>query len=250
MAQDPQTPRPGLDRRTFLQYSAGAGLLLGAGSLLQACAGGSEEGGPGEGGSLGGPLRTEARTYLFNFAHMDTSTHDLILVAGKQRVPLQRITPAVLQQVRRQHPILTYVPDDHLTHHVQDLAMPAAAVQLCYVQRVARGTQDGRWDMALLFYHHPTSALLEARQRGLARQARLRLLGRTLPEVPVKWLPYGLTPALRAALNDPVGEAVLLDFTSQAEALVASHPELLSGEPNSAADIQTNIIGKIGRAHV
>ena len=34
MAQHTQTPRTGLNRRTFLQYSAGAGLLLGASSLL------------------------------------------------------------------------------------------------------------------------------------------------------------------------------------------------------------------------
>src|SRR5438046_10073436 len=36
MGQDPKTARLGLARRTFLKYSAGAGLLLGAGSLLQA----------------------------------------------------------------------------------------------------------------------------------------------------------------------------------------------------------------------
>ena len=36
MGQDPKTAHLGLARRTFLKYSAGAGLLLGAGSLLQA----------------------------------------------------------------------------------------------------------------------------------------------------------------------------------------------------------------------
>jgi exo-beta-1,3-glucanase (GH17 family) len=47
MAQDPETPRPGLARRTFLQYSAGAaGLLLGAGSVLEAYARGLGKGGP------------------------------------------------------------------------------------------------------------------------------------------------------------------------------------------------------------
>src|SRR5205807_5395013 len=134
----------------------------------------------------------------------DTSKHDLTLVAGKQRVQLQRVTPAVLKQVRQQHPILAYVPDHHLTHHVQDLAMPAEAVQLCYVQRVAHGKKDGRWDMALLFYHHPTRALLEARQRHQARTERL--LGGGPPPVHVKWANYGITPAQLADLNDPVGE--------------------------------------------
>ena len=39
-----------------------------------------------------------------------------------------------------------------------------------------------------------------------------------------------------------MGEEVLQDTDSHAVALVASHPELSSGEPNSAADIHTNII--------
>ena len=231
MAQHTRTPRRGMNRRTFLRYSAGAGMFLGASSLLSA-----RWGGPAEGKPHSGPPQPEPRTYLFNFAHMDTNKHDLILVAGTQRVTLARVTPRVLKKVHQQHPILASVPDAHLTHGVQDLAMPAEAIQLCYVQRVARGKQDGQWDMAFLFYHFPTSALLEAHRRG-----RLRA-GHGLPEVPVKWQRYGLTPARRAALNDPVGEAILQDTNDQATALVAGHPELTCGEPNSAADIQGNII--------
>ena len=233
MAKTPTTPHTPLSRRKFLQYSAGAGLLLGAAPLLPARWGGQAEGKPRR-----GALRTEARTYVFNFSHMDTSAHDLILVAGKRRVKLKGVTPAVREKVRRHHPFLNYVPDHHLTHHLT-LKMPAEALQLCYVQRVAHGKEDGRWDMALLFYHHPISALLEARRRRLARALRP---GRAVPPVPRKWHKYALTPELRAALNDPVGEEVLQDTDSQAVALVAGHPELSSGEPNSAADIQTNII--------
>src|SRR5262245_31279833 len=81
MTQHPRSPRMGMNRRTFLQYSTGAGLTLGAGSLLPA-----RWGGPAEGKPRSGPPRTELRTYLFNFTHLDTSQHDLILVAGKQRV--------------------------------------------------------------------------------------------------------------------------------------------------------------------
>jgi hypothetical protein len=167
---------------------------------------------------------------------MDTSAHDVILVAGKQRVKVKRVTPAVRRKARQDHPILQYVPDAHLTHHVT-LNMPADAIQLCCLQRVARGKKYGSWDMALLFCHLPISALLHARQRALL-QARSGL-----PKVHAKWQRYGLTPEILAALNDPVGEAMLQDTNDQATTLVAGHPELTSGESNSAAHIQNNIIG-------
>lgn len=223
MAKDTITPKRGVTRRNFLQYSAGAGALLGAGSLLRL--------------SESAQAATfKKRTYFFNLSHMDTSRHRLILVAGKQRVELRRTTPTALSKARGEHPILRYVPDLHLTHHV-NLDLPEHAIQLCYLQRVERGRTDGNWDMAHLFYHFPVSALLHARRRGLLQA------GRGLPKVHVKWQRYGITPELLAALNDPVGEAMLLDTTDQATACVAGHPELSSGEPNSAAHIQHNIIG-------
>lgn len=223
----------GISRRKFLQYSAGASVLLGTGSML-GCGDDNERAGPNPTPTptpTGAPL--EPRTYVFDLAHMDTSAHDIILVAGKRRVPVASTTPEVLVEVRRRHPILSRVPDARLTHYVS-LDMPAAAVGICYLQRIAHGTTNGDWDMALLFYHHPSSALREADRRRRRRHA--------VPPVPQKWLAYGLTPELRASFDDPVGEEVLQDTNSQAVALVAGYPELAAGEPNSAADIQTNII--------
>jgi len=232
MDQHRRTTRSGVSRRAFLQGTAGAGVLLGVGARLSA-------GTPpprGAAPTARSQPRTEPRTYLFNLSHMDTSRHDVILVAGKQRVKLKSVTPATLKKVRQEHPLFNAVPDAHLTHRVEDLAMPAEAVQLCYLQRVARGKKDGSWDMALLFSHHPTAALLEARQRGKARA------GEDAAPVPVKWARYGITPEIREALNDPVGEEMLQDTASQAVTLVAHHPELVSLEPTSAADVH-NIIG-------
>lgn len=226
MPQNRRRSRAGISRRTFLGYSVGAGMALGTGSLL---------GAPGRAHARG-PSGTERRTYFFNLSHIDTSAHDLILVAGKQRVKLHRAAPPVVRSARAAHPILSWVPDEHITHHVH-LAMPAAAVQLCYLQRVVRGATDGSWEMVLLFYHHPTAALQEARRRAHRRA------GTGLLPVHVKWEPYGITPDLRTTLDDPVGEEMLHDTASQAIALVAGHPELASLEPNSAAHIQTNIIG-------
>jgi len=208
-------------------------------------------------------IPTERRTYLFNFSHMDTSTHDLILVAGKTRVPLDPVTGLHRVLLRRRHPILRAVPDEHLTH-VITMDMPAEAIQLCYVQRISLSDTQGRWDMAHMFFHLPTKSLRRAarRRRRLAAEGRAPWQlqgGRPSPHhgrygrasgrkweldgpVPVKWARYGITPEDRAAFSDPVGEDMLKDTTDQATALVVSLPELTSTEPDSAAHIQTNIV--------
>ena len=101
--------RPAISRRTFLKYGVGAGMLLGAGSLLEA---------PRRVQARGTNATTERRTYFFNLSHLDTSAHDLILVAGKHRVRLNRTPPQVLRNARLAHPILNQVPNEHITHHV------------------------------------------------------------------------------------------------------------------------------------
>ncbi len=243
----------GLTRRQFLTYSAGAGVAAGIPSdFFERFVVDRKD-----------RLRrqqTEQRTYLFNFSHMDTSAHDLILVAGTKRVALQQTTARNLSVLRGRHPILNVVPDEDLTHIVT-LDMPAQAIQLCYIQRIVRSATDGSWDMAHVFYHLPTSALMHAqrRRRRLAAEAAaasspqgglgLRRNWKptdprwdTMVPVPVKWARYGISPEDRAAFSDPVGEDTLKDSTDQATALVAGHPELTSGDPDSAAHIQNNII--------
>src|SRR5215470_705240 len=129
MAEAPQTPNRGVTRRKFLQYSAGAGALLGAGSLLRW---------PVTAEAARKQRQWETRTYFFNFSRIDTSHHDLILIAGKQRAKLTETTQGARKQARKDHPILNYVPDAHLTHHIT-LKMPADALGICYVKRIERG---------------------------------------------------------------------------------------------------------------
>src|SRR5438552_6293883 len=231
MRRQMRTVRSAVTRREFLKRAGEAGLVLGAGTLLPAAK-------PGDKAAERHPARkglTERRTYFFNLSHFDTSVHDVVLVAGKQRTKLKRPHAGVLRQARRDHPILSFVPDEHLTHFVENLAMPADAIQLCYLQRIAHGARDGSWDMALLFYHAPTSALLAARERARATAAGL-------PPVSVKWARYGVTPESLAAVNDPDGEETLHDTASQAVTLVASHPDRLAAEQTAAAHIKNNII--------
>src|SRR5262245_41457451 len=208
-------PAKGISRRSFLQYSAATGVMLGT-SQLVGC--GSDDGGGGGGSGNG----MEQRTYVFNFSHFDTDGYDLTLVAGKKRALLQPTTAAVIDKVREDHPILTLVPDEHLTHYVE-LEMPSEAVQLCWVQRKPEGQVGGSWDMALLFYHYPTSALMEAQRRRVRRAAPDH------PPLPRKWFRYGLTAAQRAQFDDPVGEETLTDCYNQATTMCANYPELVAG---------------------
>jgi hypothetical protein len=247
----------GVTRRDFLKYSAGAAAALAGGSLLRwpaVAEAGRQKGSVGR--------KKEARTYFFNFSHMDTSNHDLVLVAGSRRAKLTGVTKDALDSARRRHPILGHVPDQHFTHQVR-LKMPADAVQVCWVQRMERSRnrrgmpghaearlpdvavgkvpdhattgKPGRWDMAHLFHHHPMSALRNAHRRAYLRA------GTALPAVHAKWRRYGITPELRHSFADPVGESMLQDTNDQACTLVSFHPELASGEPDSSAVIQDQI---------
>src|SRR5207302_1097266 len=126
---------------------------------------------------------TERRTYFFDFSHLDTSQHDMVLVAGARRVPLRPPDPRALSAARAAHPILHFVPDARITHQVT-LPMPRNDLKLCYVKRKRRGARDGHWDMATLFYHFPLSVLAAA-------EKRVRQAGRPRPVTP-KWQRFGL----------------------------------------------------------
>ena len=224
-------PNPnGVTRREFLQTSAVvAGMGMGLGGMLLGCNNDSKNNGGG--GS------SETRTYLFDFSQMDTSNHDIVMVAGKRHVVLEPVTQQALGVQRISHPILESLPDARVTHSVS-LKMPSDAIQLCYCQRHSRSATDGSWDMAMIFYHIPESGLHGAR----ARQQQNLPAGES-PAVPVKWGRYGLSSEQLMVLNDPVGEDMFKDSTTTATAMVAGHPEIACGEPTSAAYIHNNIIG-------
>ncbi len=218
-----------VNRRQFLGFSAGAGALIAGAPFIKGCGGDDDDAGGGN-----NPL-TEQRTYVFNLSFFDTSNHDVVLVAGRDRVLLEQTTPDDLINLRDQHPILERVPDEHLTHFVTR-AWPADSIQLCYLQRVVRGSTDGSWDLPLFFYHTPVSSLMDAR-------VRMRDISGSDPlPVPGKWQRYGLTADDLDMFDDPEGQNDLKDSSDSATALVAGHPELASGEPNSAAHVQCNII--------
>src|SRR6185503_6509205 len=95
-----------LSRRNFLKYSSvAAGVLAGAEPLTRTrraeARGESDE--PG-------------RRYFFDFSEDDVSRHDLVLIAGGHRIPIEEATDHHRDLIRRRHPLLHGAPDERLTH--------------------------------------------------------------------------------------------------------------------------------------
>jgi hypothetical protein len=216
---------------------------------------------PDEIGGGGGQRRTELRDLFFDFSAIDTSDHDLLLVAGMQRLRIQPTPAGVLRQLRRVHPVLERVPDSRATHWLR-AHFPAEGVQVCYVQRFRRevggscgprpGLGRGRcgddleklgrhgrpWDFVSMFYHAPRSAVLAGAERV---KDQLRP-GEPLP-VPVKWAALGLTAEDLARYDDPVGLDIFKTDDDTASAMVSSHPEMICGDDTSQQYIQQKYVG-------
>jgi len=234
---------PDASRRNFLTTgvaAATAALFPGAVSLARS---NPADNGPGP----GAPAISEPRAYVFDYSTLDLRHHELFLVAGRQRLQLAKVAKKDRQWLREQYPVLELVPDERLTHWVLAY-FPAAAVQFCYIKRIERrylnqgqgkGTGAGRpWDWVGQFTHLPIQALEEA-----AELTRRSLASGMLPPVPSKWRRLGLTAEEIAYFDDPVGLDTLKTTDDTACSMVSQHPELVSGDPTSAAYVNGNIIG-------
>ncbi|MDQ6780956.1 MAG: twin-arginine translocation signal domain-containing protein, partial [Candidatus Eremiobacteraeota bacterium] len=214
-------------RRDFLRHTAGAGLALGLSPLLASC-GGSDS-------APDTPPARETQTLFFNLAHEDAGDKAYYLTGGGQRYALTRVSaqPEVLARERQNNKFLRGVPDDQITHHVENVVTASDSVTLFY-SGPDIDPAAGTWSMSYVFLQVPTSGAAHA-----YRQARARRPSGPLP-LSAKRKLYGLPPA--ESEQDLREERVLIDTASLAAALVGTHPDLLSLEPNSAHNIQSNHI--------
>lgn len=209
-------------RREFLSRAAAAGLAAGLPPLLASCGGGST--------AAVAPSPTESRLLFFNLSHsrQNATEHHLHIAGQRLRLTPVDEAPHVLDLARQGNGFLRGVPGASITHHVE-AGLPANAVALGYVSCL-EDPAAGTWAMSSLYLSLPRSALgaAAARMRGrMQRSAKRRY--------------YGLPAALDAA--DLHEEAMLVDSHDHAGALIGSHVELLSLDPESAAYIHVGYIG-------
>ena len=218
----------GLTRREFLRNTAGIGAMLSLPPLLSSCFDSdATDGAP--------PPGTERRTLFFNFAHEDFARTAHHLVVGRNKYPLTKVSdkPHVLRQARQTNAFLRGVPDNQITHHLENVELPANTVQLSYVISSENKT-TGTWNMSGMYLLMPNASIMAAHRCG---QTRAVPAG---PLQSVKRKRYGSGPAFTA--QDLVDERALFDTTDHAGTLVGMHPEALSAEPNSCAYIHTHHI--------
>ncbi len=184
----------------------------------------------------------EQRDLLFDFSHIETDDHDLIVIAGTRRFRIKETSPGQLRKLRQKYPVLEAVPDENATHYLS-ADFPANDWQTCYVKRFRRGegkTSKGNndqsqgngtdkgihWELVSWFDHVPEYAVRQATeliQGGLAAGE--------LPPVSAKWARFGLTGEDILAVDDPVSLEVIKTSEDCATAIVNKHPELVCGDP-------------------
>ena len=216
-------------RRDFLGQAAGIGLALGMPPLLASCGDDADD-------AAQPPPRPaiERRTLFFDLSHEDYERTRHFIVAGGQRRELTKVgdAPEVLARERLTNGFLRAVPDDHITHHVEDLELASEICTLAYVG-CGEDRASGRWQMSSVVQLLPTHSAADAYARAQARS------------------PGGLAPSAKRALHgqaaaasaqDLVDESALVDSTDHARTLIGLHPDLLCAEPGGAWHIHTSHI--------
>ncbi|MEJ8836748.1 hypothetical protein [Ramlibacter sp. AN1133] len=224
-----------LQRRRFLQRTAGAGLALGVGSWLAGCGSGDE----------GTTDALELRTHFFDLSNADPA-HDFFLVAGGARHPL---TPVSRSEFAAPGGAPLPAGSEGATHVVTAL-LPATELQMCYVKGVRPGDSSGEWSMHMMFYHVPSKVTARVTQALVAcgrapRSLKYAALRRRTESLLTAAL--GVRTAAAAAVDapdlctDPRFDAYR-NYFDQAVALVSHHPEVGSFDAPTLAYVQQAII--------
>jgi hypothetical protein len=166
----------------------------------------------------------ERRTLHLDLSHTRRGAEHTLHLGGR-RYTLKPHTEATRAFYRGQRAILALVPDERLTHYLEDIEFPADAVQSFYITH-----PDGRPDalprLSLMAIHLPQQTLHRLTstvdQPGALYASKARRLGL----------------GLGAAGPGPVQSKDLADYLNMSDAakdIVFHHPELISLGPDRAA---------------
>lgn len=219
-----------LSRRNLLK----GGGALGLGTvlptlLLSACAGDSDQPSPTD------PKNDarEARTLQFDLSSGAIAKPRLSLLRSTHHdTPLVAHTSESRARHRASDPVLQAIPDANLTHYLEGVDLPAAALQIGSVW--GEHPTSAAPMLALHFVHVPTSSLQALEQRRLAR-------GQTGRAVSAKLGGYGVSQAAldAAPLTSQLGPTA--DAIDVVTTLVFQHPAIANLNADLGADILDRI---------
>lgn len=214
-----------IDRRTLLKGGGALGLsTLLSSALLSAC--GSDDDGD-EGG-----LPAGAREALhLNFDLSASAVADPRLHVARSKhdgSALKRHDAASRARHRQLNSMLSAVPDDNLTHYLEDVDLPADALQLVAVRGVDPAT--GGPVLASHFLHVPKAALAAVEKKRSARGQSPRGLSRKL---------HAVGGTLGAAQDAPISAQIAYNTPvwDLAVWMVFQHPSITNLNAELGADI-------------
>lgn len=215
-------------RRKFLAQTVGTGLLIGLSAKRSKAQSESEE--------------ADKPVLFFNlFREQSMSGEDAhsrerrFFNIGGKSYHLKRVKehPSVLAKAREQNAFLRAVPDDQITHYVEDFTFPPDITPLGYLGSTI-DERAGTWSMSLIVQALPASAVSKAYEHARHKQ----------PEGPLplsaKREFYGIEAASTA--QDFADELALIDYTDAARTLIALQPDMLCANPAAAEVIADDYI--------
>ena len=167
---------------------------------------------------------TERRTLHFDLSHTRPGAEHALHAGGRRHV-LKPHTDTTRGRYRTTLRVLAVVPDERLTHYLEEVDFPETAVQSFYVTH-PHEQPNGLPRLSLMAIHVPQQALqrltLPVHQPGALYVGKARRLG-------LDGGPAGPRPA------EPMDLADYVDMTEAAKLIVFHHPESISLDPHTSA---------------
>src|SRR5690606_7522471 len=116
------------------------------------------------------PPTTHQRTLFVNLAHENHAGKTYYLTGGGRRFELTSTAdrPEVLARARQTNGFLRAVPDDQITHHIENAIFASDSVTLCYVSS-DMDAPAGTWSMSAVHLYIPPEGATLAYERARSR---------------------------------------------------------------------------------
>src|SRR6266540_1317320 len=160
----------GITRRNFMKRGAALASLAVAGGPLVLARGAERQ--PAKPKK---PHKRERRTLHFDFSPSQGGIQDLRLIALRSeshQAVLKVHTAESRQRFRKENQVLGAIPDANLTHYLEEVDLPADALQFLQVVGTDAATGQALW---LGGHLHMPSKTLSAFAKRAAREGRLTL---------------------------------------------------------------------------